>query len=133
MTELSTQSVKLLEMTRDILSGPDKWTKGTFARDTTGEVADPSGPNAACFCIGGALLRARDIRIEQVNKLVPKDAYSEVWDQYDNAFNETVFFLSALAGSASVAAFNDDKGTTFADVDNLLDLALERAGEAVVV
>ena len=41
----------------DLISTPGKWTKGTYARDISGEEVYPDSESAVCFCSLGALMK----------------------------------------------------------------------------
>lgn len=42
----------------EILAKPENWTKGTYARDAKGDLADAAfGPAAVSFCVQGAIFR----------------------------------------------------------------------------
>lgn len=114
-----------------MLSSPDKWTQGALARDASGVATGFSADrNPACFCIIGALTRAMHDRIEVVQKLVPKDAHGEVWDQYNTQYDIVYDYLATDAGD-DIAEFNDSPNTYYADVINLFDLAIDNAEEKV--
>jgi hypothetical protein len=69
-------------------------------------------------------------RIETVNKLVPKDAQYEVYDQYNTQYDIVYDYMSSLAG-VDLVDFNDDLATQHSDVVNLFDLAIDNAEERV--
>jgi hypothetical protein len=41
----------------ELLSGPEKWTKGRLAADRDGDSCGPLSDRATCWCISGALIR----------------------------------------------------------------------------
>ena len=45
-----------LKAVRELLSDPEHWTRGAFARDAQGGEISPASPEAACWCIGGAAM-----------------------------------------------------------------------------
>ena len=44
-----------LRAARALISNPDNWTQGKFARDWTGKETTPSATDAFCWCAVGAL------------------------------------------------------------------------------
>lgn len=132
--QLDSQALHILNGARDLIADPAKWTQGCMARDAAGE---PTGficfiarRNPVCFCSLGALSRAMWDRIETVNKLVPKDAQYEVYDQYNTQYDIVYDYMSSLAGQ-DLVDFNDDLATQHSDVVNLFDLAIDNAEERV--
>lgn len=62
--EPSTQPIRnnmeiynLIRATRDLISNPDNWTKGTDARDANGDSIEAHLPGAVSFCVTGAMRR----------------------------------------------------------------------------
>lgn len=43
-------------LVKELLSTPDKWTKGCAARDVDGVPVSPESPSAECFCLYGAIV-----------------------------------------------------------------------------
>ncbi len=39
----------------ELLDEPEKWTKGTAARNAAGEVTSCRSPSAVCWCLAGAV------------------------------------------------------------------------------
>lgn len=77
-----------------LLSDHTKWTRGTWARDTSGEHCHIRSDRAACWCLEGAAIRC-DVGEDEVN-----------------ALQKAV----ELKGYKTIAGFNDDKDTTYEDV-----------------
>ncbi len=50
----------ILREARNILSDSSKWTKGVYARDSHSIPVDILSQHATCFCLGGAVTRAKD-------------------------------------------------------------------------
>lgn len=52
------RTLKILKDARKLISTPDKWTRGTYARDDGNAKVDVHSPQAVRFCAVGALRRA---------------------------------------------------------------------------
>lgn len=42
---------------KELLTKPEAWTQGLYARDTEGRSASPHGETTVCWCLIGALIR----------------------------------------------------------------------------
>lgn len=84
---------------RELLDGPEKWTKGLSARDASGSMVDVDSPYAVCWCLYGAMQRCYGLGTVAISA-----AYGKV---------------AALVGS--VVAWNDAPQRTFADVKDTVD------------
>lgn len=49
---------KVLLKAMDVIATPDKWTKGSFARDINQNSTSADEPDAACWCALGAIQKA---------------------------------------------------------------------------
>ena len=85
---------KVLLKAMDVIATPDKWTKGAFARDTSGDAVGAFSSHAVCFCSLGALKKTGGY----------------------GAGLATHYLSQAVPFRNSVASFNDAKKTTHADV-----------------
>lgn len=103
---------QLLKAARKLLTPPDAWIKGAYARTQYGTKVYSDDSSAAQFCIAGALIRP--VR-------TAKD-YA--------AYRDASALLRATAGSSSIVAFNDRPDTAHEDVLTALDWAIgvEEAG-----
>lgn len=54
-TEIEIKPVHVLEAALDLISDPDGWTKGAFARDNEGDPCLPKSEQARCYCSFGAI------------------------------------------------------------------------------
>lgn len=52
------ETLQILEGARELLTEPNRWTKGISARDYKGKQTWCLGPTACCWCLTGALRRA---------------------------------------------------------------------------
>lgn len=100
----------VLVAARELISVPERWTRGSYARDIDGRQRGAKSDYATCWCASGAIER------------VAGDA--TFFGLQDKAWKA----LASLSGG-SVATFNDDQRTTHADVLELFDRAIadERA------
>lgn len=115
----------LLERTRALLT-PGTWTKGANARDKHGMSVSPRSEHATCFCLIGAITKVATERVHEVKKLVPVDCWQEVADQYAERSGNLYAYLEDI-GKLHPVDFNDDPETTFPDIENLLDSAIDTA------
>ncbi len=84
-----------------LLSGPDKWTVGAFARNAKGGAAHLDCPTATCFCLLGAGSRAA--LDNDLSPVLYTIAISK-------AINE---LFPALGCQRTIPEFNDSTLTTF--------------------
>lgn len=103
----SYESVEILKAAQELISIPERWTKGGSARDNLGRVVYAASPAACCWCAFGAVSRM--------------------------GCPELDWYLVAAAGldpdATGIAGFNDDPATTHADILALFDRAIELAAE----
>lgn len=59
MSVLTPEARQAFEQAKTVLIEKG-WTKGAYARDESGKEVDFDSPEAACFCIFGAMLRVTD-------------------------------------------------------------------------
>lgn len=50
-------SLELLVRTRELLSDPERWTRGVSARDSRDGAVEPHHPDAAKWCVIGGIMR----------------------------------------------------------------------------
>ena len=83
----------------DVLTGPEKWTKGAFARDIDGGVHEPESVLAFSFCIQGVVrLCATDPFVERRRlKAMLRASYLDAWnDATYRTFDEVITALLKL-------------------------------------
>lgn len=99
--------IEMLRDVRSLLSDPERWTKGSFARDEGSCMVEPHDPKAVCWCPGGAAMRSG------LSELVA---------------DELALALGFLAGDdaayTSLARWNDLRDRTHAQVLARLDGAI---------
>jgi hypothetical protein len=59
--KITKEAVDVLKGARDILSGFNAWTRGTYARNNKGEDVSLNDPQACRFCADGALRKAAGV------------------------------------------------------------------------
>lgn len=91
---------------KDLLSTPEKWCKGDYAQDETGNPVASHDDRAARFCLLGAVNRcyAEDARLEPIRKLA-----DVIHDHTD--------------GTCHITLFNDRPDTTYDDLRAVLEAA----------
>jgi hypothetical protein len=93
-------------MREQVLTGPDRWVKGSFAETATGWSVVSSSPEAVRWCLFGAYKKARAITGLNIGV-----------DPFCALFAEHV-------GHDAIAAWNDSSERKFEDVTALLDTML---------
>lgn len=89
-----------------VLSSPDKWTKGTYARDADGH-AWCEDDEAVCFCVSGALQHAHKL------------SFLDPDHEDHGAVRDAILTLypSRVRDSLStIPTFNDHPETTYDDI-----------------
>lgn len=86
---------------RELLSSPDKWTQGVFARNSSGYRTYELDQDACSFCLMGALYRCY-IDTEDDGLLVRSKLGQAIEDN-------------------TITGWNDDPKRTFAEVKELVD------------
>lgn len=97
--------LEILIAGRELISTPERWTKGAFARDANGTEYPCAGAEV-CWCFAGAIFK------------VAPNAEQGL---------QTERFIAQAAGIPNIRKFNDDPTTTHADVLAAWDRAIERA------
>ena len=88
----------------DILTGPEKWTKGALARSETGQTVYPTDEGAKCFCLIGAIIRAYPPELDsQVRQKIfavldPKEHNISTWQDAPETTFEMVLEVARKAG-----------------------------------
>ena len=81
-----------------LLEDPKRWTRGVFARDEAGKKVQSTDESAVCFCVMGAISR------------VYGTDRSRLWEKV----------VLSRPYTLSIPEWNDDPGTTHAEVVGLL-------------
>ena len=82
---------EVLVRAHELIALPEHWTKGTYARNSSGMSVFPKAADAVCFCATGALLR-----------VLPSTDYSS------SILELARSVLCDAAGVDNVVAFNDN-------------------------
>jgi hypothetical protein len=115
---MTTQAVPLtvletLQQTRELLSVPQRWTRGTLARDSRGLPVSPEDSSACRFCLLGALYRVASVKA-RTDDLAAVPAWHALLDLLPlDERNRPVYYPSAI---------NDEQGR--GAVLSLLDWAI---------
>lgn len=88
------QGLETLEAARDRIATPECWTKGAYARDSSGNPVPPWGAAAVCWSIRGSLIAS------QTKMFVPAGVI--------RGQIETAFALYLPSGFSNVEQFNDN-------------------------
>ncbi len=123
---LLTPARALLETVRRELDDPARWTQGVWGRDVCGsELENPTHPDAVCWCLDGALDRARALKL---------DANTYEWPTTLNNAKDMLVQQLKKRGERMrsgtyglIASWNDEPHRTHADVLALLDETIGRA------
>lgn len=122
-----TIELRILRRAREILTRPEAWTRGAFARrpprtalerevalSQTGKLkCDVGSDFADCFCAVGACGRAAyELGVPLEETLATTRLREEI--------------VRRVSGAPGVAFWNDDPGTTHAEVLALFDRVIER-------
>jgi hypothetical protein len=94
----------LLTAARQLIADPEHWTQGSNAKRLDGGHVSALDPEAKCFCINGALVRAGD---------GSASPWPWPWPSYAE--------LCELVPGGDLIAFNDAPGRTHAEVLAFLD------------
>lgn len=107
MAPVTMTTLDVLKGARELLSDPEKWTQGWYARDAEGRPADDGNdPRAVCWCIWGAC--------------------EKVAGDWSKTHGATQALDSCAGGHAPT--LNDAAGTTHTEILGVLDCAIAKAG-----
>ena len=95
----------------EVISSPEKWTKGTYARDSSGFPTGSRCSESVCWCAVGALTVAYGYSLNGVG-----DAYHEALFKVEHKLRE----MGKGGPHGYITTFNDHPDTTYEDVYNLL-------------
>ena len=104
-------TLQILKAARELLSTPERWTKGWSARDAAGNRLATTDPDAVCWCAGGAVERITGGSTQSGGKA------------------EIVLAIVLPDKAICLGLWNDAPSTTHADILALYDraIALEEA------
>ena len=94
----------ILKVMRKRLEAPERWAKGSFSLNAVGELVLPRSKDAICWCLLGAVYR---------------DVPHAAWEPCVQALTDAL-----PPEGRNLTWFNDEPGTTHADIMALFDRAL---------
>ncbi len=110
---MNTSIHKILVAAKALIDTPEKWTKGTLARDKNGTLVQAYSDEAYSFCTLGALHRASYTLGERS------------WHKHD----ARKLLLKCTGDRRDLAPWNDDKTTQHKDVMAAFNCAIAMTGE----
>jgi hypothetical protein len=109
---------KVLEAALRVLDHGNRWTIGSAARDRYGEpIESPTSLRAKSWCAIGAVEKGSQIENATIEQT--RQAHYTLFNAVENDWSQE----GSLRWS-SVAAFNDDKSTTYEDIALLFKRAI---------
>lgn len=100
---MSSTEIAIIRRAREIISDPESWTSGTYARDDQGQSVDPDHRSACRWCALGAIARAA-IELDAQ----PGDGAAAVDRLYEAAENmQTVVTTNDQLGHAATLSLFD--------------------------
>ena len=107
--------MRILHIARtEVLAAPDRWTKGWYAFDAARVRQGATSERAICWCLGGALDKARD-------RLRLPDTYENGTQEANDALMTEI--RSRSLGYPNIPEFNDASETKYEDVLDVLQKA----------
>ena len=103
------EKIDVLTMARDLIHDPDSWVQECHAWNDIGEETSPDEPDAVCFCLEGAIMRA--LMNLQMRGAGPELVEIEV---------------EVMGGIDNICDWNDSLERTHAEVLARVDATLER-------
>lgn len=102
MTDTPLCVADVLERAADLIEPKGAWTQGELARDIRREPTDPDEPDAACWCLEGALQKVcgRHEAYQAVRRVV---AEPSLWGWNDDPNRTQEEVVAALRRAATLA------------------------------
>lgn len=88
-TILTPEEKEVVNKAIELISDPEKWTSGAFAKDETGVLVHPTDASACKWCAWGALMK---------------------FDEFDEKLSDRIFTKFSEKYNSSLEEFNDEKG-----------------------
>ena len=101
--------IDVLAMARGLIQEPDAWVQECHAWNHLGQETDPTDPDAVCFCLEGAIMRA----LTKLGEVCKGDPLLEI-----NA--------EVMGSDENICDWNDSPKRTHAEVLARVDATLER-------
>lgn len=92
---------------KELLADPNKWTKGSSARDSVGIPVHIDSDRATCFCMRGALVKV----------------CGEDENRYSRDYDKLMATILEDTCVRSITYFNDHPSTTHQDILRVLEKA----------
>ena len=106
------EKIDVLKMARDLIQEPDAWVQECHAQNDIGEETGPTEPDAVCFCLEGAIIRALSELLEvDEDELLLEEINDEVMGKNEGS---------------KMVIWNDSPERTQAEVLARVDATLER-------
>jgi len=131
-----TMTIDILRTAREIISDPEHWTKGVYARNASSVQVDTNSATAVRFCATGCIKRATgkvvaaavnsnvDLTLINIVEDFPEVGYPHLWaiKELDSALSDCLEEHTL----DRVVYYNDHPETTHADILALFDKAIEK-------
>lgn len=106
---------EILQEARDLISDPNKWTRGASARTIFGVRACPDDEDAAMWCAAGALNK---VAADSSSWIVASKALSLAAERrYGDAPEVSISWVNDIHGHAAALQLFDDAIASMKDVD----------------
>lgn len=123
MQHCTPEALEVIKVVRDeVLTGPERWTQGSYTADESGLPTSGSAYDAAPrYCLVGAVRRAAKL-------IVTRNGSDDGSDDghFSRAYRAEKCLNGVLGAGGGAITFNDNYKTTFEDVRALLNKALEK-------
>lgn len=122
--QLHKDTLEVLVRAKARIQNPEHWTKGRYARDEEGEMAQVTDTQAVCFCGLGAVHRSS---FELFGPPGNPQWYIDGHKRHTAADDEALIVLGEVAhrrGFSTFPQFNDNDATTHDDVMRAFDEAI---------
>lgn len=94
--------VEILKAARELIAKPERWTRGSGARDASGQDVDASSDDAVCWCAIGAIVRVSENPVPAemlLRRVLPDGGFISAFnDSHDHA--EVLALFDAAIASA---------------------------------
>ena len=100
---------QILQAARDLITPPERWTTGWYARDKDGAETDSKSPDAVCWCTLGAVNKfSPDIHQELEENEALRVLMVAMKTPWPSRFNDTHTHAEVLAAfDAAIASLED--------------------------
>ena len=103
---------EVLVEARDLISAPERWTQGFYARNSLGHITEWDSPSAVCWCAEGAVGKAAGAVTDPKQGTKNRDIFARARDELKRAarcdsvpkFNDTHAHAEVLAAFGKAIA-----------------------------